>query len=99
MHIRFAKADEAFIKASVEQGLYTSETELVRDAVRRMREKPFPMTERFRKAVMDGVESAEKYGTVELTPELMKELREEGIRRAKNNEPYHSYDAIPIDED
>lgn len=38
MHIRFADADENFIKAQVRDGYYTNETEAVRDAVRRMRE-------------------------------------------------------------
>ncbi len=38
MHISFAYVDEEFIKTTVEDGYYTSEEELVRDAVRRLRE-------------------------------------------------------------
>jgi len=38
MHVRFAKADKTFIEAQVKDGFYASETELVRDAVRRLRE-------------------------------------------------------------
>ena len=38
MHVRFADVDENFIKTEVQSGFYTNETELVRDAVRRMRE-------------------------------------------------------------
>ena len=39
MHIRFAEIDEGFIKSQVESGFYTNETEVVRDAVRRLREE------------------------------------------------------------
>ena len=38
MNIRFPSADETSIKQQVEAGLYSNATELVRDAVRRLRE-------------------------------------------------------------
>lgn len=38
MHIKFSDIDDKFIKNTVAKGYYTSETELVRDAVRKLRE-------------------------------------------------------------
>lgn len=38
MNIQFASVDEQFIKSMVEHGYYSNATELVRDAVRRLRE-------------------------------------------------------------
>ncbi|MFL9935416.1 type II toxin-antitoxin system ParD family antitoxin [Paraburkholderia sp. RL18-103-BIB-C] len=38
MNINFAPVDEQFIKQNVENGVYSNANELVRDAVRRLRE-------------------------------------------------------------
>jgi antitoxin ParD1/3/4 len=38
MNINFPAVDETYIKQKVESGFYSNATELVRDAVRRMRE-------------------------------------------------------------
>ena len=38
MHINFPAVGETYIKQQVESGFYSNATELVRDAVRRMRE-------------------------------------------------------------
>lgn len=92
MHIRFAEADEAFIKASVEEGLYTSETELVRDAVRRLREK---QNSRLYHAVQKGIDDIEAGRTVPLTPELMESIMQRAKEKSETGESYHSDDAIP----
>jgi len=39
MNIVFPAMDESYIKAKVEDGFYSNATELVRDAVRRLREQ------------------------------------------------------------
>jgi antitoxin ParD1/3/4 len=39
MNINFPSVDENYIKRMVEDGFYSNATELVRDAVRRMREQ------------------------------------------------------------
>jgi antitoxin ParD1/3/4 len=39
MNINFAPIDESFIKNKIEEGYYSDATELVRDAVRKLREK------------------------------------------------------------
>lgn len=94
MHVRFADVDDNFIKAEVHSGFYTNETELVRDAVRRMREEK-ERTRRFQEAVAKGVQAVERGETVALTPELLHEIKRDAIRKAKNGEPYCSIDAIP----
>ncbi|MCP4933751.1 MAG: hypothetical protein GY927_05980 [bacterium] len=94
MHIRFANADENFIKAEVQRGFYTNETELVRDAVRRMREDK-ERAKRFQEAIAKGVQAVERGETVALTPELLQEIKQEAIRKAQNGDPYSSTDALP----
>jgi antitoxin ParD1/3/4 len=82
MHIRFADRDEDFIKAQVQNGFYSNETELVRDAVRRMREEK-ERAARFNAAVLQGAKDIAEGRTTPLTPELMQELVQSGIDRAK----------------
>ena len=66
MHVRFADVDENFIKAEVHNGFYVNETELIRDAVRRLREDK-ERAKRFQEAVSKGVQAIEQGETVELT--------------------------------
>ncbi len=94
MHVRFANADENFIKAEVQNGFYANETELVRDAVRRMREEK-ERTKRFQEAIVKGIQAVERGETVALTPDLLQEIRQDAIRKAQNGEPYSSIDALP----
>ena len=94
MHVRFAEIDGNFIKQEVEGGYYTNETELVRDAVRRLREEK-ERSSRFHHAVMKGVADIDAGRTTPLTRELMDELKQEGFAKARDNAPYNSQDAIP----
>jgi antitoxin ParD1/3/4 len=94
MHVRFADVDENFIKTEVLSGFYTNETELVRDAVRRMREEK-ERAKRFQEAVARGIQAVERGETVALTPDLLQEIKQDAIRKARNGEPYSSIDAIP----
>jgi len=94
MHVRFADVDENFIKTEVLNGFYTNETELVRDAVRRMREEK-ERAKRFQEAVAKGIQAVERGETVALTPDLLQEIKQDAIRKARNGEPYSSTDAIP----
>jgi antitoxin ParD1/3/4 len=94
MHVRFADVDENFIKTEVQSGFYTNETELVRDAVRRMREEK-ERARRFQEAVAKGIQAVERDETVALTPDLLQEIKQDAIRKARNGEPYSSTDAIP----
>jgi antitoxin ParD1/3/4 len=94
MHVRFADVDESFIKAEVLSGFYTNETELVRDAVRRMREEK-ERVRRFQEAVARGIQAVECGETVTLTPDLLQEIKQDAIRKARNGESYSSTGAIP----
>jgi antitoxin ParD1/3/4 len=94
MHIRFADTDTKFMKSAVQEGLYTSETELVRDAVRRLREQQMHISPVFQ-AVMKGEQAIREGRTREFTPEVMEEIFQRGIKQAKAGEPYHSQDAVP----
>ncbi len=96
MHIRFSDIDDSFIKEAVEQGFYLSETELVRDAVRRMREwMKGQQSNRFKEAVAKGQQDIADGKTVKFTPELMEEIKKNAIKKADNGEGYNSNDAIP----
>ena len=94
MHVRFADVDENFIKTEVQSGLYSNETELVRDAVRRMREEK-ERARHFQEAVTLGVQAVDRGETVVLTQDLLHEIKQDAIHKAKNNEPYSSTNAIP----
>lgn len=94
MHVRFADADENFIKNEVQGGFYTNETELVRDAVRRMREDK-ERARRFQEAVAKGIQAVERGETIVLTPDLLQEIKQEAIKKVQTGQPYSSTDAIP----
>ena len=94
MHVRFAEADANFMKAAVEQGFYTSETELVRDAVRRLREQQLNASPLFQ-AVIQGRKSIDEGRTTPYSAELMKNIRQRAIDSANSEKPFNSDDAIP----
>ncbi|MGR3318515.1 MAG: ribbon-helix-helix domain-containing protein [Candidatus Anammoxibacter sp.] len=94
MHIRFTDIDENFIKSQVHDGFYTNETELVRDAVRRMREEN-EKKRRFYEAVMRGDEAIERGETVPLTSDLMANIKKRAIGKTKKGEVFNNTDAIP----
>lgn len=94
MNISFVGADKNFIQNAIQSGLYHDEVELVRDAVRRMREEKEHI-QRFQNAIAKGQEAIEQGKTVKLTPALLNEIMVEAIRKHENGEPYNSYDAIP----
>ena len=89
MHVRFTDIDENFIKTEVQSGFYINKIELVRDAVRRMREEK-ERARHFQEAVARGVQAIDRGETVVLTPDLLHEIKQDAIRKAKNGEPYKS---------
>ena len=80
MNIRFPDVDEHYIKTKVESGFYMNETELVRDAVRHMREED-ERKNHFLTAIKVGQEQIVSGQHRELTPEVLNELRERATRR------------------
>jgi antitoxin ParD1/3/4 len=85
MKITFAEQDENFIRMQVEQGFYSNATELVRDAVRRLREN----TPQARlSAALEAAEQSVAAGrTQELTSERLMDIRSRAIVRAQHGEP------------
>jgi putative addiction module CopG family antidote len=80
MHIRFAEADKAFIAHQIQQGFFTSETELVRAAVRDMRER---QENRFYQAIQAGADDVRHGRTMPLTDALKAEIVEKAIKKSK----------------
>lgn len=85
MHIEFAKVDEAFIKASVAGGYYKSEAEVVRDAVRRIREDKEKAREELYEALRLGDADIAAGRVKPYTPELLQSIIKEARARAKKN--------------
>lgn len=94
MHVKFPEVDEKFIKSQVVDGFYTNETELVRDAVRRMREEG-QKEKRLYEAVMLGDQAIERGATVPYSRELMDDIRKRAIQKAKSGEKVTNADVVP----
>jgi antitoxin ParD1/3/4 len=94
MHVRLSEVDENYIKGKVESGFYTSENEVVRDAVRRMREEEERIA-RFQAAVRIGDEQIERGDTVPYSQELMEHISQRAVQRAKQGKPIDNPDVLP----
>lgn len=80
MNINFAPVDENYIKAKVESGFYSNATELVRDAVRRLRERDDGSYTRLMAALEEGERAVREGRVVPYTPELFDECENNAIR-------------------
>lgn len=86
MQVKFAGADEAFIKLEVENGFYTTEKEVVRDAVRRLREqKEMNQLSHLRSAVAEGDADISSGHMVAYSPELVPQIAEEAKKYVIKN--------------
>lgn len=94
MHVRFSEVDEHYIKGKVASGFYTSENEVVRDAVRRMREEEERIA-RFQAAVRIGDEEIERGDTVPYSQELLEQLSQRAVQRAKQGKKIDNPDVLP----
>jgi antitoxin ParD1/3/4 len=94
MHVRFSEVDEHYIKDKVASGVYTSENEVVRDAVRRMREEDERLA-RFQAAVHIGDEQIARGETVSYNKELMEQIGQRAVQRAKQGTPIDNPDVLP----
>jgi antitoxin ParD1/3/4 len=94
MHIRFSEVDEHYIKSKVESGFYTSENEVVKDAVRRMREEEERMA-RFQAAVRIGDEQIERGETVPYSKALMEQIEQRAVQRARQGKKIDNPDVLP----
>ncbi len=87
MNINFPAVDENYIKTKVADGFYSNATELVRDAVRRLREQDDEKYDRIMAAIEVG-ERDVREGRVELyTPELMDRIVQDAIEHVAAGRP------------
>ncbi|SAL06672.1 hypothetical protein AWB78_08184 [Caballeronia calidae] len=93
MNINFAPVDENFIKQSVEGGLYSNANELVRDAVRRLRESEERNVQLIT-ALQLGEDDIAAGRTRTYSMGIMQGVRERAINRAASREKPKS-DATP----
>ena len=93
MHLKFAPVDEKFIKEKVNLGFYSVETELVKDAVRRMREEE-ERIKRFQAAIRIGDEQIANGETIPYSKDLMDKATKSASNRAQNGEKPNP-DVIP----
>ena len=85
MHLKFAPIDEKYIKEKVNLGFYSSETELVKDAVRHMREED-ERIKRFQAAVRIGDQQIDNGETVPYSKSLMEKATKSVTKRARKGE-------------
>ena len=82
MNINFPPVDENFIKSMVESGYYSNATEMVRDAVRRMRERgDNDKRARLRAALAEGERDLAAGRMVPYTPQFLDDC----AKRAREN--------------
>jgi len=93
MNINFPPVDDGYIKSKVESGYYSNATEMVRDAVRRMREQDGHHG-RLLAALEIGERDIAAGRTVSYTPELLQQVEQEARIHAANNHPANP-DVIP----
>jgi len=93
MNINFPPVDSGYIKTKVEGGYYSNATEMVRDAVRRMREQDDHYG-RLLAALEIGERDITAGRTVPYTPDLLKQIEQEARTHAANNRPTNT-DVVP----
>lgn len=81
MNIAFAPMDEAYIRSKVGSGYYSNATELVRDAVRRMREQD-EQPLRLLAALQVGLADVAAGRTAPVDGERLARLRQQGFAKA-----------------
>lgn len=84
MNINFAPIDEAFIKNKIEEGYYSNATELVRDAVRKLREKEPQINNALRAALKEGEMALSKGESDIYSPKLMAKIETRAREDVKN---------------
>ncbi len=77
MNIKFPPVDNSYIKAKVRDGFYSNATELVRDAVRRLREFDDNKYARLMKALEEGDRAIKDGRTKPYTPQLLDQIEQD----------------------
>lgn len=88
MNVHFPPVDDEYIRRKIEAGFYSNATELVRDAVRRLREtEEGERLEHLRAAVVLGHGQALRGETDAYSPELLEELAQQAFENKNNGKP------------
>lgn len=89
MFERLAEVDREFIKAKVQAGYYTSEIELVRDAIRKMREEDEKQAQlaALRELVMTGHQQALDGEVVQYSADFLEQAMERAIENQVKGTP------------
>jgi antitoxin ParD1/3/4 len=82
MNINFPPVDESYIKAKIADGFYSNAAELVRDAVRRLREQDDNKHARLKAALEVGQQAIREGRTALYTPELLDQIEQEARQHA-----------------
>ena len=93
MNINFPPVDEQYIKGKIDAGFYSNATELVRDAVRRLREADEKRQDLLA-AVQLGEEQIAQGHYKHYTPELFETIKQNSIEKAQRNQPLNP-DVLP----
>lgn len=83
MNINFPPRDESYIRAKVADGYYHNATELVRDAVRRLREYDDSKHERLTTALEAGYKAIREGEYEPYTPELLEQIDADAVEDSK----------------
>jgi len=99
MHVRFADADQNFISSQAEQGFYSNETEVVRDAVRRLRELKEAQTSGFYRAALKGHEQIEQGLTIPYSRELIEQIAAQSEENVKSGKKINYNKEVIVEND
>lgn len=94
MKVSFAEVDETYIRNKVDDGYYSSVTEVIRDAVRRLRESETGQS-RLLSALEQGERSIQQGRHSPFTSETMGEIKERALKRLENGETATRRDVTP----
>lgn len=82
MNINFPPVDDSYIKTKVAEGFYSNATELVRDAVRRLREQDGEQYSRMIAALHEGDKAIAEGRHKTYTPALLDQIEQDARRHA-----------------
>ncbi len=89
MNIIFPPVDDSYIRAKVSDGFYSNATELVRDAVRRLREHDDAQYNRLMAALEVGEKAIREGRTKPYTPELLEQIERDARKHAAEGGSYN----------
>jgi putative addiction module CopG family antidote len=84
LKVSFAEIDEAYIRSKVKAGYYSSVTEVIRDAVRRLRESE---RQQLNHALAIGEQAIQKGRIQPFTPAVLESAFKRGMAKAKQGRP------------